>query len=254
MQITVLGCSAGLGAPRRTTSLLLNEHTLIDAGSGVGDLAPEQLLAINQVLLTHAHLDHCCLLPMLTDAGAGKRAAPLNVYALPETLADLQAHMFNNRLWPDYTAIPNPAQPYLRLQPLLAGQTLQLEELSVTPLPVRHSVPAQGYLLRDGGAAFAFSGDTALHLPFWQALAAEPLLRQVMVELTYPDARRAEASRFGHLCPSDLAEGVSLLPAGVEILISHLEPGEEVRVMSEIRALLPDRRLTQLVSGQQLMC
>lgn len=254
MHITVLGCSAGLGAPRRTTSLLLNRHTLIDAGSGVGDLDSTQLLAINQVLLTHAHLDHCCLLPMLADAGVGKRTDPLVVYALPETLADLRTHMFNNRLWPDYTVIPNPAQPYLRLLPLLAGEMLQLDELTVTPLPVRHSVPAQGYLVRDGGAAFAFSGDTALHLPFWQALAAEPYLRQVMVELSYPDSRRAEASQFGHLCPSDLAEGVSLLPAGVEILISHLEPGAEVQVMAEIRALLPDRRLTQLVSGQQLMC
>lgn len=77
MQITVLGCSAGLGAPRRTTSLPLNRHTLIDAGSGVGDLDLAQLLAIRQVLLTHAHLDHCCLLPMLADAGVGKRTGPL---------------------------------------------------------------------------------------------------------------------------------------------------------------------------------
>ena len=162
--------------------------------------------------------------------------------------------MFHNRLWPDYTAIPSPAQPYVHLLPLLAGQTLQLHELTVTPLPARHSVPAQGYVVRDQGATFAFSGDTALHLPFWQALAAEPQLRQVMVELTYPESRHAEASQFGHLCPSDLAEGVCLLPAGVEILISHLEPGAGAQVMAEIRALLPGRRLTQLVSGQQLMC
>jgi glyoxylase-like metal-dependent hydrolase (beta-lactamase superfamily II) len=43
----------------------------------VGDLDLAQLLAIRQVLLTHAHLDHCCLLPMLADAGVGKRTGPL---------------------------------------------------------------------------------------------------------------------------------------------------------------------------------
>ncbi len=73
----MLGCSAGLGGPRRTSSLLLSEQTRMDAGSGVGDLELAQLLAIRQVLLTHAHLDHCCLLPMLADAGVGKRTGPL---------------------------------------------------------------------------------------------------------------------------------------------------------------------------------
>ena len=37
-------------APRRTTNLLLNRHTLIDAGSGVGDLDAMQLLAIKSCL------------------------------------------------------------------------------------------------------------------------------------------------------------------------------------------------------------
>lgn len=254
MLIEVLGCSAGLGTPRRTTSLLLDGRILIDAGTGVGDLSSAQLLAVQQVLLTHSHLDHCCLLPMLVDAGAGKREGPLPVYALPQTLATLQECMFNNRLWPDYTRLPDPDAPYTRLLPLAVGQSLAFDSLQITVLPARHSVPAVGYLIVDDDAAFAFSGDTALHLPFWQALAAEPCLRYVMVETTYANARQAEAGRYGHLCAAELAQGVALLSPDVEILISHLEPGEEALVMAKLRAALPDYRLTQLVSGQRLVC
>lgn len=254
MVIDVLGCSAGLGTPRRTTSLLLDGRILIDAGTGVGDLSRAQLLAVQQVFLTHSHLDHCCLLPMLVDAGAGKRAGSLPVHALPQTLATLQECMFNNRLWPDYTRLPDLDTPFARLLPLAVGQSLTFDSLQISVLPARHSIPAVGYLLADGDAAFAFSGDTALHLPFWQTLAAEPRLRYVMVEATYANARQAEAGRYGHLCAAELARGVSLLSPDVEILISHLEPGDESLVMAELRAALPDYRLTQLVSGQRLPC
>ena len=51
--LTVLGCSGGIGKDLRTTSLLVNQRTLIDAGSGVGDLSLEQMAAIDQVFLTH---------------------------------------------------------------------------------------------------------------------------------------------------------------------------------------------------------
>jgi 3',5'-cyclic-nucleotide phosphodiesterase len=65
--LTVLGCSGGVGAGLRTTSFLLNQRTLIDAGTGVGDLTLEQMIAIDRVFLTHSHLDHIAMLPLLVD-------------------------------------------------------------------------------------------------------------------------------------------------------------------------------------------
>jgi hypothetical protein len=40
MQIRVLGCSGSIAAGSRTTSFLVGEDLLIDAGTGVGDLSP----------------------------------------------------------------------------------------------------------------------------------------------------------------------------------------------------------------------
>lgn len=252
MQIEILGCSAGIGGERRTTSILVNQTLLIDAGSGIGDLTIEHLLRIDQVLLTHAHLDHCALLPMLADLRVSHAAPPLSVAALPEVLATLRDCMFNGRLWPDYTRMPDPARPWVQLQPLQLGQVLQVDELDVTMLPAVHSVPAAAYLLADSGGSFAFSGDTALHWPFWQLLAQQPRLRYVMAELTYPDSKRDVAAQFGHLCATDLARGAALLPVNVELLISHLDPGVEDVLMGEILALLPQRRVTRLRSGMRL--
>jgi hypothetical protein len=39
MQLRILGCSGGIGGALRTTSMLLDHDTLIDAGTGVGDLS-----------------------------------------------------------------------------------------------------------------------------------------------------------------------------------------------------------------------
>ena len=43
MQIKVLGCSGGIGGAMRTTSLLIDDDVLIDAGTGVGDLSFDAL-------------------------------------------------------------------------------------------------------------------------------------------------------------------------------------------------------------------
>ena len=36
MQIKILGCSGGIGGNMRTTSILVDDDVLIDAGTGVG--------------------------------------------------------------------------------------------------------------------------------------------------------------------------------------------------------------------------
>ena len=54
MKVRVLGCSGGIGARARTTSFLLDDDILIDAGTGVEDLSVAELAAIDHVFLTHS--------------------------------------------------------------------------------------------------------------------------------------------------------------------------------------------------------
>lgn len=56
MKLRILGCSGGIGGEHlRTTSLLVDDDVLIDAGTGVGDLPIADLARIDHVFLTHTH-------------------------------------------------------------------------------------------------------------------------------------------------------------------------------------------------------
>ena len=69
MRVRVLGCSGAIAQGCRTTSFLLDDDVLVDAGTGVGDLSLEEMARIHHVLLTHSHLDHVASLPLMLDAG-----------------------------------------------------------------------------------------------------------------------------------------------------------------------------------------
>ena len=96
--LRVLGCSGGISSDLRTTSLLLNDNILIDAGTGVGDLSLDELRKIDYVFLTHSHLDHICSIPFIADAVGGSRDKPLKIYGIYETIHALQEHIFKDVL------------------------------------------------------------------------------------------------------------------------------------------------------------
>ena len=67
MELKVLGCSGGVGGQLRTTTLLINDDVLIDAGTGLGDLSLQAMSRIRHIFLTHSHLDHITSIPFLVD-------------------------------------------------------------------------------------------------------------------------------------------------------------------------------------------
>src|SRR3990167_1433770 len=103
MKVRVLGCSGAIAKDCRTTSFLIDDSILIDAGTGVGDLTLEQMRRIDHVFLTHSHLDHIAALPLMLDAVSSLRNTPVPVPALPETIVAMQVHVFNNVIWPDFS-------------------------------------------------------------------------------------------------------------------------------------------------------
>jgi len=253
MKIRILGCSGGVGRGLRTTSLLVDDDILIDAGSGVGDLTLEEMAAVRHIFLTHSHLDHVAFIPLMLDSIFEQCAEPLVIHGLPATLEALRRHIFNWVIWPDFGRLPSADRPVLRYAEMKPGEVLQMGLRSFEMIAVGHAVPAAGYRVACSTGVLAFSGDTCTNDNFWSALNAHDRLDVLIVETAFSNADLAISLLAKHYCPSLLAADLRKLRHRPEIYITHNKPGEEEIILAECNAALADYKLRRLISGEELM-
>lgn len=251
MQIKVLGCSGGIGVGLRTTSILVDDDILIDAGSGVGDLTMDQLLLIDHIFITHSHLDHIAFIPLLLDTVMGFRIKPITLHATRETLAALRQHIFNWTIWPDFNAIPDNKVPFLQYSELSLGVTSDMNGRKITALPVNHVVPAVGYHVEGDEYSLVYTGDTTVCDALWVALTKIHNLKYLIIETAFSNSELELAKLSKHLCPSMLASELSklgddTLTDDFAVFITHLKPGEDAVIMNEIAEMASSLTINQL--------
>ena len=250
MRIKILGCSGGIGAGLRTTSLLVDDDILIDAGTGIGDLPLPELRAIRHLFLTHSHLDHTCGLPLLVDTIFDTLKTPLTVRGRVETLDAVRKYIFNWILWPDFEELPSADKAVLKYEPVALGARVKLGNRTLHVIEVNHTVPGAGYVIESNGKVFAFSGDTATNDTFWDALNAYPKVDVLVVETAFANRNEQLAEMARHYCPRTLAADLVKLQHDPDIYITHLKPGAEDLIFSEVQSALPDRRVNRLKGGE----
>jgi ribonuclease BN (tRNA processing enzyme) len=238
MKIRVLGCSGTIARDCRTTSFLIDHDLLIDAGTGVGDLELAQLEQINDIFITHCHLDHIAALPLMIDAVASLRNTPIRVHALPETIESLKNHIFNNEIWPDFTKIPHPDSPLLEYLPIQIGDVVDINDKRIQVLPAVHIVPATGYAvksLESNSPYWVFSGDTAHNPAFWEIVNQLPV-GALVIETAFSEQEKEIAVLSQHLSPSGLEEELSYMenPSAYPIYITHTKPAAINRIVAEV--------------------
>lgn len=251
MKLRVLGCSGGIGGNLRTTSFLLDNDVLIDAGTGVGELSLSELALIDHIFITHSHLDHTACLPLMVDSAGFMRDHPLTIYASEETLDILKKHMFNWKVWPDFSEIPNSQQPYMRYQSINMGEAIVLKGRKITAIPANHVVPAVGYHLDSGKASLVFSGDTTTNDALWKVVNKIKNLRYLIIETAFSNSEKNLAVLSKHLCPSLLVEELAKFKREAEIFITHLKPGETELTMQEIKSSVQGRSPKMLLNNQE---
>src|SRR2546428_75483 len=67
MKLRVLGAFGGEGLGHRPTAFLINDRTLIDAGTVSSALTVPEQLSIEHALISHSHLDHVAGLRDLSE-------------------------------------------------------------------------------------------------------------------------------------------------------------------------------------------
>lgn len=251
MKLRILGCSGGIGGELRTTSMLLDDDVLIDAGTGVGDLSVQQLAQIDHIFVTHSHMDHVTSIPFLLDTVGWQRKKPVTLYAIQETLDILDEHLFNWKLWPDFRKIPDERSPTLRFAAVRVGEPVRLDKgRTITPLPANHVVPAVGYHLDSGAGSLVFTGDTTSQDDSWKYINKINNLKYIIIESALPDAEQELAVISKHLCPGLLAVELAKLQQDPAIYVTHFKPREAELIMGQIVARVPQRNLRMLEQNQ----
>ncbi len=252
MKLRVLGCSGGIGGGLRTTAFLLDEDILIDGGTGVGDLTCDELRRIDHIFVTHSHLDHVACIPFLLDTVGALRDRPVTLHASAETLDILRTHLFNWKLWPDFSVIPNAASPYLRFEMEALGAPVRLGGRTIRSLPANHVVPAVGYHVDSGAGSLVFTGDTGPNDALWAEVNRIGNLRHVIIETAFSNAEGALAGASKHLTPDLLAVELAKLRRSAEIYISHLKPVDGASTMEEVGKVAAAWAPRKLEHGQVL--
>ena len=236
MRVRVLGCSGAIAKDCRTTSFLIDDDLLIDAGTGVGDLTLEEMVQVERVFLTHSHLDHIAALPLMVDTVGSRRGRPLQIHALPGTLAALKTHIFNDVIWPDFSRIPSREAPFVSFHEISTGQTLQVNRKTLEVLPAVHTVPAVGYAITSGSGCWVFTGDTERNPAFWQRVN-ELNVAMLVIETAFSNREKDLAKISLHLSPGVLANELDFIDKSKRypIYITHTKPAETDMIMDEIQ-------------------
>ena len=151
---------------------------------------------IDHIFVTHSHLDHIACIPMLLDSVWMMREHPITIYAIGETLEILKQHIFNWKIWPDFSEIPSAQQPSMLYQSIDLGKTVVLNGRNITAIPANHVVPAVGYHLDSGTASLVFTGDTTTNNALWKVVNKIENLRYLIIESAFTNSRSGARRRW----------------------------------------------------------
>lgn len=236
MRIRVCGCHGSDLPGYRCTGFVVNDRLLLDAGTATAVLSREQQFALEEVCVSHEHLDHVKELAFLLDNRAGLVERPLVVCAAAAVIRTLRRDLFNDRTWPDFTRIPSRARPALRYRALPEGRFSRVGDLAVRPVPVAHPVACTGFLLREPGCTVLYTGDTGPTAAVWATARRLRDLRAVIVECSFPDALESVAAASGHLTPALLeAELAKLGRPEVPVFLYHMKPLHLAAIAADLR-------------------
>ena len=251
MEISILG-SAGSEAPGlNPPAFLIDNFLLLDAGTVALTLDKIAQCPITHLFLTHAHLDHLKGLPFLLDnLTAMSPTCQILVLSGKEVISDLKKHIFNNRIWPDFSSIPDAKNPVMRYQVISTRKPVVIGEYKIQATRVNHSVPAYGYLVEHAsGASLLYTGDTGPTEAIWKKMRGRAV-KALIVEVSFPNELSSRALATGHLSPNLLEAEIRKMPIKPEkIYISHLKPPFTSQIEAEL-AHIPGVSLEVLEEGK----
>ena len=223
---------------QRLTCYLIDDCVTLDAGSIAIALTAEQRASVQDIIVTHVHMDHIASLPIFIDDLYPTLTTPMRIHATPDVIERLERDVFNWNVYPRFSELKNEFGAVMEYVPIQTGKEFKVAHLTVKAIPVNHIVPTVGIVMSDGRNTVAFSSDTAETDEFWEVLNGLPRLDAIFIEASFPNSMAELADVSRHFTPASLAAELRKLKHnGLDILAVHLKPAYRETIIAELGAL-----------------
>lgn len=223
MDLTIVGCSGSFAGPDSPASsyLVRAEHEgrtwsiVLDLGNGaLGHLQRHvDPLAVDAVLVSHLHVDHCIdlcgLYVMLKYVPGGSGRAGVPAYG-PEGTSEHLARAYGNEEIEDVPGVFDFRTIHDR-EPIVVGP------FTVTPVRVEHPIESYGFRVEADARVLAYTGDTDLCDSLTPLLTGADL---VLADAAFVDGR--DHVRGIHLSGSRAAEAAVRAGGVQRLMLTHM--------------------------------
>jgi HD-GYP domain-containing protein (c-di-GMP phosphodiesterase class II)/ribonuclease BN (tRNA processing enzyme) len=235
--IQILGAYGTRAKGFGTSSFLLNKSNVIDAGNILNTL-DEQSVEIENIWLTHSHLDHISDIAYILDNYFSLRKKTLNIMGLPATIKALKKHFFNDLIWPDFSKInlidsDTPALSYNEIE--LGREYILNENDFIEAFKTDHTVPSCGYIFKKEGDSVLITADTYSLKNVTEIINSRKDINAIVVECSFPSTMPVLAKESKHLTPDLLFKCIeNIKKDNLRLYINHIKPSFLEKIAKEI--------------------
>ncbi len=238
--IKILGAYGTKAKGFGTTSFMLTPSTVIDAGNLLNSLE-EDSLHVENIYLTHSHLDHISDIAYIIDNYFTQRKKTLNIIALPQTIQAIKEHFLNDIIWPDFSKIPleNSTDMCVRYSEIYLNHSYWLSDsITLKPIKTDHTVPSCGYIYKMNDRGVLITADTYSLENIIDIIDNDSEITSLVVECSFASDMQALAEASKHLTPKLLFEALKKLKRDdVNLYINHMKPSSLEDISREIENL-----------------
>jgi len=234
--IKILGAYGGKSTNMQLTSIQLSKEVVLDAGNILEGLG-NGIKNINHVFISHSHLDHINDIGFLIDATFEQREHTLKIYGRKGTLKDIQDHILNWSIWPDFTKINliTNGLPAVELVEINIGETVCVDGCKIKAIENNHTPSSNGYVIEKDNSAILFTSDTYCCDSIWNEVNSNEKITAVIIDVSFPSRMAQLAYDSKHLTPALLEDELQKLKRdGISIYINHIKPAYKVELVKEI--------------------
>ena len=237
-EIKVLGAYGTRLKGFGTSAFYINDKNILDAGNLLNTLG-EESAKIENIWLTHSHLDHISDIAYILDNYFSDRVKTLNIIGLPQTIESLKENFFNNYIWPDFSkiAMSDSNEMSMKYTELKLGMEYRIGENEyIEAFKTDHTVPSCGYIVKKDSSSILITADTYSLDNVIKILNSRVDISAMVLECSFPSDMQELAKESKHLTPKLLFKMLEDLKRDdLELYINHIKPLFLTKILSDIK-------------------